>query len=407
MQVEEFRGTERFRLLRRLGAGSFGTVYEVFDRDRGSAVALKVLKQADPASIYRFKKEFRALADVTHPNLVELYELMSDGSRWFFTMELVRGEPFLPHVAGRPATSLRGSTLANPPGDAAAREAPTVDKKIDLAAAPAAAPPSSDWGRLRSLLRQLAEGLTALHAAGHVHRDVKPQNVLVTRDGRVVILDFGLIAELAPPSLDRTSGFHAVGTPGYMSPEQARGVAVTEASDWYSVGVILYEALTGVRPFEGETLDVLVRKQHETPVPPRDRIPSVPADLDLLCRRLLQPVVQERPTGAEILEHLRGGGAASPGSSPSGPRSPTRAPFIGRREQLEALHECFRRIQDGHVATVLVRGRSGVGKSTLVRQFLAELTERDSRCIILSGRCYERESMPYKALDSLMDALTH
>jgi tetratricopeptide (TPR) repeat protein len=133
----------------------------------------------------------------------------------------------------------------------------------------------------------------------------------------------------------------------------------------------------------------------------------VPADLDLLCRQLLRTREQDRPSGAEVLHRLRAGDGSRPAWVGSGSRSPARAPFIGRREQLLALHDAFTRMQDGHVATVLVRGRSGVGKSTLVRQFLAEVAEREPDCVILSGRCYERESMPYKALDSLMDALTH
>ena len=93
-KAETFEGTDRFVIRRRLGAGSFGTVYEVFDRRRGASVALKVLRETDPVAIYRFKKEFRALADLLHRNLVELYELMSEGDRWFFTMELVDGVHF-------------------------------------------------------------------------------------------------------------------------------------------------------------------------------------------------------------------------------------------------------------------------------------------------------------------------
>ncbi len=402
VESDAFEGTDRFRVQRQLGAGSFGTVYEVFDRERGASVALKALKQADPAAIYRFKREFRALADVTHPNLVELYELMSDGTRWFFTMELVDGVPFLSHVRGGAPRSLKGSTVAYPLE--AMRQADTVESEIQIARPGLAPAPAFD--RLRSLLLQLAEGLSALHAAGRVHRDIKPQNVMVTRDGRVVILDFGLVAELAPPRLDRSSGLHAVGTPAYMSPEQAKGLTVGEASDWYSVGVILYEALTGVLPFHGETIELLARKLRDEPVPPRELVPGIPEDLDLLCRQLLRREEKERPSGAEILQRLRGGERASRPSIVASSPSSRPAPFIGRKEHLAALHEAFARTKEGRVATLLVRGRSGMGKSTLVRRFLKELAERDSTCIILSGRCYERESMPYKALDSMIDALS-
>jgi len=402
VEPDAFEGTGRFRIQRQLGAGSFGTVFEVFDRERGVAVALKALKQADPAAIYRFKKEFRALADVTHPNLVELYELMSDGTRWFFTMELVDGVPFLSHLLRGASRPLEGSTIAYPLK--AMSEADAVETEIHRATPGLA--PAPDFDQLRSLLVQLAEGLSALHAAGRVHRDVKPHNVLVTRDGRVVILDFGFVAELTPPRLDRSSGVHAVGTPAYMSPEQARGIPVGESSDWYSVGVILYEALTGVLPFRGETIDLLTRKLRDDPIPPRELVAGIPEDLDLLCRQLLRREEKERPSGAEILQRLRGGERARRPSIVRGATSSRAVPFIGRERHLAALHEAFGRTKEGRVATILVRGRSGMGKSTLVRRFLTELEERDSSCIVLSGRCYERESMPYKALDSLIDALS-
>ena len=400
VETATFVGTDRFAVQRCLGSGSFGTVYDVFDRERGAPVALKVLKQADPAAIYRFKKEFRALADVTHSNLVELYELMSEGARWFFTMELVDGADFLSHVRGE-TSPLRVSSVIGPSEEL---EAETLD--VEFPAPQADRVLTLDWGRLRSSLLQLAEGLSALHASGRVHRDIKPQNVLVTRDGRVVILDFGLVAELTPAPVDRSTGLHAVGTPAYMSPEQATGLAVNEASDWYSVGVILYEALTGVLPFQGQTLELLARKLQEQPIPPSERAPGIPADLDLLCRQLLSREEKERPSGVEILQRLRGNEGVPQSSIAHRPRPSQRAPFVGRKEHLAALHDAFVRTKTGRPVVLVVRGSSGMGKSTLVRHFLSELVGRESTAVVLDGRCYERESMPYKALDSLIDALS-
>src|SRR5205807_2262872 len=149
-------------------------------------------------------------------------------------------------------------------------------------------------------------GVNFLHAAGRLHRDIKPGNVLVGREGRVVLLDFGLAAEL-----DRT-GHHLslqpriLGTIAYMAPEQAACLPVCPASDWYAVGAMLYEALTGRPPFVGAPMEILLRKQQLDARPPRDLAPDAPEDLALLCEALLRRDPAGRPTGAEVRRRLGG-----------------------------------------------------------------------------------------------------
>jgi eukaryotic-like serine/threonine-protein kinase len=352
----------RFSIRRQLGAGGMGVVYRAYDRQRGEPVALKTMRWADPAALYRFKHEFRALADLAHPNLVTLHELICVGDQWCFTMELVDGVDFLRHVR------------------------------------PDGGPPHLD--RLRRALAQLAEGLRALHEAGLVHRDLKPSNVLVDRRGRVVILDFGLVADLERPGGHASTDGRVVGTPLYMAPEQAAGRAAAPAGDWYSVGAMLYEALAGRPPFDGSPLEVLMAKQSRDPPPLGALAPDVPADLDALCVDLLRREPESRPSGADVLRRL--GGAAPPA-----PAEPPRAatPLVGRERHLAALAEAFAAVERGRTVLVAVSGRSGAGKSALVQHFLDDLTARDA-AVILPGRCYEREAVPYKAVDSLIDALS-
>ncbi len=410
--AEEFAGTERFAIERRLGAGGFGVVYRAYDRKRTSVVALKTLRRAESDALYRFKQEFRSLADISHPNLVTLYELLSEADQWFFTMELVEGVDFLEHVRGIP---LRG-----PPGSR-----PSASRTVELASRPTPSPAVESGAahelplmgragsaaleyhtfeeeRLRAALRQLAAGLHALHLAGKLHRDIKPSNVLVDEGGRVVLLDFGLVSDLGPEGF--LQSIHLVGTPAYMSPEQAAGRAVTEASDWYGVGVMLYEALTGTRPFPGEFLDVLVQKQQAEPRAPSDLVTGVPEDLDALCRGLLRKEPRERPAASEILGLLR---SAAPGRDEHlAAAAPRAAPFVGREPHLAELALAFERTQRGGAVAIAVRGSSGIGKTALVRRFLEEVKRREPGAVVLSGRSYEQETVPYKALDSLVDALS-
>jgi eukaryotic-like serine/threonine-protein kinase len=420
----DFLGTDRFKIRRRLGSGGMGIVYEAHDRETDKVLALKALTRTEPGDIFRFKREFRALADVSHPNLVSLYEFMSDGQFWFFTMELVRGVTFIEYV--RPGFRTRRTqnsgtaTLlkANEETDAADHEAETVELELESieseipTGASVASPVASrvdhsrlDLFRLRAALKQLAEGLHGLHETGKLHRDIKPSNVLVTRDGRVVILDFGLVAEVTGRGEHDSLSF--AGTPDFMSPEQGAQLPITKASDWYSVGVMLYQALTGRLPFKGKYFEVIMDKQSLDPPAPVVLVPETPDDLNDLCVRLLRRRPQDRPSGREVLRVLGRGKTGSfrlPLAIRQEPASEV-LPFIGRERHLDELNAAFNATQEHQTVTVYIHGGSGLGKTALVRRFIDQLRDQEANVVILEGRCYERESVPYKALDGVVDSL--
>jgi serine/threonine protein kinase/tetratricopeptide (TPR) repeat protein len=395
------KGTHPYDIVRRIGSGGMGVVYEAIDERTGQHVALKTLLTFGAASLYRFKQEFRTLADVHHRNLVQLHELVVTGTEpAFFTMELVDGISFLAY-----AMAVDGAAVdVTPTTDRA-----TPGKRLSSVRGSQPAPPSvhpegprAKLDRLRPALRQLVEGLDALHRVGKLHRDVKPSNVLVTPAGRVVLLDFGVATDLprAGASSDDAAG-EVVGTPLYMSPEQATGEAATAASDLYSVGVMLYEALVGRPPFAGTSLDVIARKSMLTPTPPGECVAGVPRDLDELCTGLLQIDPAKRPTAGDVLR-LLGSTHRSP-SAPPGRRSG--GVLIGREGEQRALHAALDAAHAGQSVTVRVSGASGMGKSALVAAFVGDLVA-DGRTNVLAGRAYERESVPYKACDGVVDALS-
>jgi len=394
--LREMLDAVRFTLVRRLGTGGMGVVYEAYDQKRGELVALKTMRRVDPSALVRFKQEFRGLSDITHPHLVNLYELFAVKDRWFFTMELVEGCDFVTHVQTKRE---RGTTSCRITGRAA-------ELKGDAAIANNSTRTSDptpwrfDEAKLREALRQLAEGVEALHHSGKLHRDIKPTNVLVTMDGRVVILDFGLTADLESSSKQQPGERQIVGTLGHMAPEQAAGLPTTAASDWYSVGVILFESMTGRLPFEGPSDDLLTAKRTRDAPTPASLVPGLPDDLAKLCEQLLSRDSTQRPSGREIIGILSGQ------ETESIEVIETNRPLslFGRSRHRHVLGARFASLCLGRTESVFVFGRTGTGKSTLVRSFLDELVAKDV-AVVLTGRCYERESVPYKALDSLIDSL--
>ncbi len=365
-----------------------GVVYDAIDEQRGHRVALKTLKQPSPEALYRLKREFRAMADISHPNLVQLYDLVVGNDAVSYSMEVVDGVDFVSYCRGR---------SQHPRGDGDISADATVPGQM-----PGERPmTNADLDRVRAALPQLAGALRAVHAAGLVHRDVKPSNVLVTPEGRVVLLDFGLVANRA--SMDHQSMTGLVGTVAYMSPEQAGDSSeVGPSGDWYSVGVMLYEALTGRLPREGNFVDVLVAKR-SLPPPPSSLVSGIPADLEQLCMRLLAPDEAERAGDADTAAIM-----AAPAPRPSTTRpDATLAPrFIGRDHELHALDAAVQVVRDGQPAIAWVRGTSGIGKSTLISEVLTRISARHRDVVVLRGRCYEQELVPFKAMDGLIDELS-
>ncbi|HKE25742.1 MAG TPA: protein kinase [Bryobacteraceae bacterium] len=387
-----FAGDVRFEVVRRIGAGGMGVVYEAVDRLRGSRVALKTLSDTAPNLLYHLKQEFRALSGMVHPNLVTIYELIATEANWLLTMEFVDGVDFLRYFRPRPVPASEATPTASTPTQTLAAASPAGPAR-NPEGAKVSALTENQYEPLRDALRQLTEGVRALHAAGLLHRDLKPSNVMITRERRVIILDFGMVIGLMPSPLAPGGSFG--GTRNYMAPEQATTVLLTKAADWYAVGVMLYETLSGVLPRFEES-----GPGERRLIPPCELVAGIPSDLSRLCADLLLHDPAGRPDGPEILERLSGAAPPAHGSQPPVERGEV---FLDRRE-MESLRAAFRRLEDGHPAEFYLHGRSGMGKSWLAAKFLEELSGRGA--VILAGRCYERESVPYKALDSVVDSLS-
>ncbi len=260
-----------YRILERVGCGGMGVVYKAHDTQLGRPVALKFLAAAPAADrelLLRFQREARALSALNHPHICTTHARGEYEGRPFLVLEWVEGQ------------TLRGL-------------APTLTTET-----------------LARLASQVAQALQAAHAAGIVHRDIKPDNIMVRADGYVKVLDFGLARRLPRSSLADPSGMDTapgtlLGTLHYMSPEQARAEPVGPASDIFALGVVLYELATGVYPFTtGSESDVLEAIQKQTPAPPRQRNPKLPTALEALVQNMLAKDSQKRPSAGDVCAAL-------------------------------------------------------------------------------------------------------
>ncbi len=281
----------RYRLVDQIGEGGMAKVYRAQDLVLGRTVAIKVLRpqySADPSFLARFQQEAQAAARLTHPNIVAVYDVGQDGGRHYIVMEYVEG----PSLA-----------------DLIARSAPfPVEKALKFAI-------------------QICAAVGFAHRAGIVHRDIKPHNVMMTAEGLVKVTDFGLAYALSPSAV--TEDGTVWGTPHYLSPEQATGKNVAPASDVYSIGIVMYEMLTGKLPFEADnTVAVALMHIHEQPPPLRSQNPLVPPGLAGIVNTALakEPAARYRTADhlGQVLKDYRRSGDQATSFLPSA-RPPARA----------------------------------------------------------------------------------
>ncbi len=342
-----------------------GEVFRAADLELGGEVAVKILSSVNATDIIRLKAEFRALANIVHPNLVDLHELFVNDKTAFFTMEVVNGVELVEYLGG-----------------ALGRAA--TPERID---------------KLRDAARQLALALHAVHAGGKLHRDVKPSNVMVTDAGRVVLLDFGLSEAFG--SADEASPAGIAGTLQYMAPEQAWGKRLEPAADWYSVGVTLFEAITGVLPVDGNPAEILQRKQVYRSASLRADGFDIPPELDELLQRLLAVDPSARPTAPEIVRAL--GGELLADGELVGAGTQTGLPkLVGRSAELAQLAGALLDCADGTHRLVHLVGPSGIGKTSILHELA---TRQPHDCRILSARCHPQETVAFNAIDGLIDDL--
>ena len=351
-----------YEILGVVGAGGMGTVYRARDVQDDAMVALKVLNIVGDEAQRRFLREFNFLSRIRHPRIVRSHRWGVYNRKPYFAMDFISGR-----------------TLC--------------DLITDL----------EDLERLRTslflpLVRQIGDGLQYIHQLGFVHQDLKPSNIMISEvDGNIeiTILDLGLARFQASRENRLMPSGTTSGTVEYMSPEQIRGRSVDQRSDIYSLGVILYEILTGKPPFAGgNPSSVIVGHLKELPKPPCSHISGIASSIQSAVMKLLEKEPTKRyNTVGRMLQDLPNGSFESSDLEikgapvPVGPAAFFEPQFQGRKRELKFLREILRESGEGNRRMVLLSGEAGMGKSQVLEEFQADARVHGMR--ILTGRCYE------------------
>jgi len=373
----------RYRVLGEVGRGGMGTVYRVEDIASGEILALKILSgtAVEGESLRHLEHEFLAMTKLLHPNLVAVHdfgtvEASPDGQTArmpFFTMEFVEGVTIDRHFGAHP-----------------------------------------DFPTLYRIVADVARALAYLHSRGLVHRDVKSSNILVTREASkdgagtgppaaiAKLMDFGLA-----DTTQATTGSRIHGTVGYLPPETARGGRIDPRADIYSLGIVLYEIVTGRLPFRGQSALSIIRGHlEEAPLAPSTLNSAVPAGLEQIILRCLEKEPSARFASAnDLLEALSrlAGENLGVGSPETGRSYVLSGRFVGRDREFDALRGMVGEAEKERGRLALVGGEAGAGKTRLLREFRVWCQIHDIPFFL--GRCYESPVIPYGPVIEVLDAL--